>query len=105
MLSKSLAAVQAATDVEPAPEAVARLGIAHVPEGRQVFPNLTVRENLVATAANRRREAAPWTLERVFARLPNLRLTEGKEIPDNSLVMGAPGKLAAERILRDLARD
>ena len=34
---------------------IARAGIGLVPEGRQVFPNLTVRENLIATAANRRR--------------------------------------------------
>ena len=41
---------------------VAKLGIGLVPEGRQVFPNLTARENLVATAANRRDAADPWTL-------------------------------------------
>ena len=42
-----------------------RAGIGLVPEGRHVFPNLTVRENLVATAADRRKVARPWTLERV----------------------------------------
>src|SRR5580693_2335731 len=41
---------------------VAKLGLALVPEGRQIFPNLTVRENLVATAANRLGAADPWTL-------------------------------------------
>ena len=46
---------------------IARLGIGLVPEGRQVFPNLTVRENLVATAGNRLASDNPWTLERVFA--------------------------------------
>jgi branched-chain amino acid transport system ATP-binding protein len=46
---------------------VTRLGLGLVPEGRQIFPNLTVRENLVAAAANRLGRAAPWTLERVFA--------------------------------------
>ncbi len=51
---------------------VARAGLGLVPEGRQIFPNLTVRENLVATAANRRRALEPWTLERVFALLPQL---------------------------------
>jgi len=51
---------------------VARAGLGLVPEGRQVFPNLTVRENLVATAANRRRAAGPWTVERVFAMFPHL---------------------------------
>jgi branched-chain amino acid transport system ATP-binding protein len=54
------------------PHRVARAGLGLVPEGRQIFPNLTVRENLVATAANRRRAPEPWTLERVFAMLPPL---------------------------------
>jgi branched-chain amino acid transport system ATP-binding protein len=51
---------------------VAQAGLALVPEGRQVFPNLTVRENLVATAANRRRVGDPWTVERVFSLFPQL---------------------------------
>jgi branched-chain amino acid transport system ATP-binding protein len=51
---------------------IAQAGLGLVPEGRQVFPNLTVRENLVATAANRRRDAQAWTLERVFKLFPNL---------------------------------
>jgi len=51
---------------------VARAGLGLVPEGRQVFPNLTVRENLVATAANHRRAPAPWTVERVFELFPQL---------------------------------
>jgi len=51
---------------------VARLGIGLVPEGRQVFPNLTVYENLVATAANRRGVGNPWTLERVYTMFPEL---------------------------------
>ena len=51
---------------------VARAGIGLVPEGRQIFPNLSVRENLVATAANRSASASPWTLERVFALFPAL---------------------------------
>src|SRR5258705_1179127 len=54
------------------PHRVARAGLGLVPEGRQVFPNLTVRENLVATAANRRRAAEPWTVERVFGLFPHL---------------------------------
>jgi branched-chain amino acid transport system ATP-binding protein len=50
---------------------VAQAGLGLVPEGRQVFPNLTVRENLVATA---RRSAGgePWTLARVFGLFPQL---------------------------------
>ena len=55
-----------------APHRVARLGIGLVPEGRQIFPNLTVHENLVATAANRRKVSAPWTIERIYELLPAL---------------------------------
>jgi len=55
---------------------VARAGIGLVPEGRHVFPNLTVRENLVATASNRRGAQAPWTLARVFEMFPRLRERE-----------------------------
>lgn len=55
-----------------APERIARLGAGLVPEGRQVFPNLTVRENLVATAANRLRRAEPWDLARVYDLFPRL---------------------------------
>src|SRR2546428_13591673 len=51
---------------------VAKLGIGLVPEGRQIFPNLSVRENLVATAANRLDAAAPWTLAKVHALFPRL---------------------------------
>jgi branched-chain amino acid transport system ATP-binding protein len=51
---------------------VAKLGLALVPEGRQIFPNLTVRENLVATAANRLGAADPWTLAKVHALFPRL---------------------------------
>ena len=52
---------------------VAQLGLGLVPEGRQIFPNLTVRENLVATAANRRNEKEPWNLDRVFDLFSNLK--------------------------------
>jgi branched-chain amino acid transport system ATP-binding protein len=51
---------------------VAQSGLGLVPEGRQVFPNLTVLENLVATAANRTGRSEPWTLERVFGFFPQL---------------------------------
>jgi len=54
------------------PHRIAQAGLGLVPEGRQVFPNLSVRENLVATASNRRGAPAPWTLERVFALFPPL---------------------------------
>ena len=51
---------------------IANLGIGLVPEGRQIFPNLSVRENLVATASNHLGQSTPWTLERVFALFPEL---------------------------------
>jgi branched-chain amino acid transport system ATP-binding protein len=51
------------------PYRVARLGLGLVPEGRQIFPNLTVRENLIATAVNR----GVWTLDAVLALFPQLR--------------------------------
>ena len=52
---------------------VAQLGIGLVPEGRQIFPNLSVRENLVATAANFSGSDDPWTLDRVLDFFPRLR--------------------------------
>lgn len=54
------------------PFQIARAGIALVPEGRHIFPNLTVAENLVATAANRRSVPRPWSLERVYEMFPRL---------------------------------
>ena len=51
---------------------IARLGVAIVPEGRQCFPNLTVREHLIAFAATRNSAAAPWTLQRLYALFPRL---------------------------------
>ena len=51
---------------------IGRAGVGLVPEGRQVFPNLTVYENLVATASLRNAGAAPWTLSRVNALFPRL---------------------------------
>lgn len=60
------------------PEKVARMGAGLVPEGRQVFPTLTVRENLIATAANRLRRAQPWTLERVYDLFPRMRERAGQ---------------------------
>src|ERR1700716_3753535 len=51
---------------------IAQAGLGLVPEGRQIFPNLTVRENLIATAANRSRSEDAWTLARIFALFPKL---------------------------------
>ena len=55
-----------------APHRIARLGLGLVPEGRQVFPNLTVTENLVATAAVREGRSNPWTVSRVLEMFPEL---------------------------------
>ncbi len=56
---------------------IARLGIGLVPEQRQVFANLTVYENLVATAHNRLNQSEPWTLERVYQLFPRLKERAG----------------------------
>jgi branched-chain amino acid transport system ATP-binding protein len=76
---------------------VAKLGIGLVPEGRQVFPNLTARENLVATAANRNGASDPWTLERVCALFP--RLAERIANMANQLSGGEQQMLAIGRAL------
>ena len=78
-------------------DAIGRLGVALVPEGRQVFPNLTVRENLVAFAANRAGHADPWTLEKVFAFFP--RLAERSDNLGNQLSGGEQQMLAIGRAL------
>ena len=80
-----------------APDRIARLGIALVPEGRQIFPNLSVRENLVAFADNRSRRADPWTPERVFDLFPNLR--ERANNQGNQLSGGEQQMLAIGRAL------
>ncbi len=51
---------------------IARMGLAVVPEGRQIFPNLSVLDNLRAFAANRSASPNPWTLERVLHLFPRL---------------------------------
>jgi branched-chain amino acid transport system ATP-binding protein len=54
------------------PDRIARLGIGLVPEGRQIFPNLSVEENLIATAGRRGAGSPRWTLERVWRLFPRL---------------------------------
>ena len=76
---------------------IAQAGIGLVPEGRQIFPNLTVRENLVATAANRRDEKDPWTLKKVFELFGNLRERENNY--GNQLSGGEQQMLAIGRAL------
>ena len=52
---------------------VSRSGIGLVPEGRQIFPNLSVIENLIATSANRSANPYPWTIESVLQMFPQLK--------------------------------
>ena len=79
------------------PDRVARSGIALVPEGRQIFPNLTVRENLVAFAGNRSGAADPWTLPKVLAFFPHL--GERMDNLGNQLSGGEQQMLAIGRAL------
>ena len=76
---------------------VAKLGIGLVPEGRQVFRNLTTRENLVATAANRGGAAEPWTLAKVCELFP--RLSERLDTMANLLSGGEQQMLVIGRAL------
>jgi branched-chain amino acid transport system ATP-binding protein len=71
---------------------VAQKGLGLVPEGRQVFPNLTVRENLVATARN-----GTWTLERIFKLFPHIEARQGNY--GNQLSGGEQQMLAIARAL------
>lgn len=62
------------TDLTAAPSyRIAQAGLGLVPEGRQVFPTLSVEENLIATRANRFGASPGWTLDRVYAFFPRLR--------------------------------
>jgi branched-chain amino acid transport system ATP-binding protein len=76
---------------------IAKLGIGLVPEGRQVFPNLTVHENLIATAANRLDGKNPWTVERVYQFFPSLAQRTGSM--GNLLSGGEQQMLAIGRAL------
>jgi branched-chain amino acid transport system ATP-binding protein len=79
------------------PDRIARAGVAVVPEGRQIFPNLTVEENLVAFSGNRSAAREPWTLERVYAMFP--RLQERRRNLGNQLSGGEQQMLAIGRAL------
>ena len=80
-----------------APDRIARMGVALVPEGRQIFPNLTVRENLVAFAGNRSGRAEAWTPRRVLELFP--RLAERVHNMGNQLSGGEQQMLAIGRAL------
>jgi branched-chain amino acid transport system ATP-binding protein len=76
---------------------IAQLGIGLVPEGRQIFPNLTVRENLVAASGNRAGSPDPWTIEKIHALFP--RLAERGNNMGNTLSGGEQQMLAIGRAL------
>ena len=76
---------------------IARLGLGLVPEGRQIFPNLSVREILVAASASRTGRANPWTLARVFEFFPRLGERQGNR--GNQLSGGEQQMLAIGRAL------
>ena len=75
---------------------IAQAGLGLVPEGRQIFPNLTVRENLVATAANRAARKNPWALDRVFAFSPCS--------PSAAPILATSSPAASSRCWRSAAR-
>ena len=58
-------------------DSIARRGIAIVPEGRQIFKNLSVEENLSAFAARRNGHANPWTLQKIYQQFPRLQERRG----------------------------
>ena len=76
---------------------IARLGLGLVPEGRQIFPNLTAMENLVATASNHLGAPDPWTVARVLALFPELEARTGSM--GNLLSGGEQQMLAIGRAL------
>ena len=74
---------------------IAKTGLSLVPEGRQIFPNLTVHENLVATASTRSQSENPWNLDRVFdlfPRLPNRIHHMGNQLSGGEQQMLAIGR-------------
>ena len=79
------------------PEAISRKGIGLVPQGRRVFPTLTVRENLVVARQERKSAATHWTFERVLELFPSLR--ERQQQHAGSLSGGEQQMLAIGRAL------
>ena len=76
---------------------VAQAGVGLVPEGRQIFPNLSVRENLVATAGTRHATGSPWTIDAVYRMFP--RLQERHRSLGSTLSGGEQQMLAIGRAL------
>ena len=86
------------------PQSIAQLGIGWVPEGRGIFPTLTVRENLIATSANYGKLARPWTYDEVLRLFPRLRErigARGAQLSGGEAQMLAIGRalMAAPRLL------
>jgi len=79
------------------PEAIARKGIGFVPQGRRIFPTLTVRENLIVSTQSRPGAAVPWTLDRVVGLFPKLK--ERLQQTAGSLSGGEQQMLAIGRAL------
>ncbi len=79
------------------PYRAARLGIGLVPEGRQVFPNLSVFENLIAAASNRLGNTKPWTIDRIFEMFPEI--ARRKKLMATQLSGGEQQMLAIGRAL------
>ncbi len=79
------------------PEAIARAGIGLVPQGRRIFPTLSVCENLQVARRSRAGAARPWTLKRVFELFP--RLEERQRQTAGSLSGGEQQMLAIGRAL------
>ena len=88
---------RAATMTGAAPERMARLGIGYVPEGRGIFPNLSVRENLVMSGARRRRRPARLDLRARAGDLPAPR-------PSGSATAASSSRAASSRCSRSAAR-
>nr|MBC7245858.1 ABC transporter ATP-binding protein [Chloroflexota bacterium] len=89
--------------LELAPHDVVKLGVAHVPEGRRIFGNLTVMENLKLAAYNRKdRQEIARDFERIFALFP--RLAERKEQRGDTLSGGEQQMLAVARALMTRGR-
>ncbi len=76
---------------------IANLGIGLVPEGRQIFPNLSLNENLIATASNHLARAEPWSVDKVYDLFPELATRRGSM--GNLLSGGEQQMLAIGRAL------